>query len=85
MGVLAHDILIEVAKGAVVRRSSQTDEKGIKVVQHLLPQIVDAAVAFVDDNKIEELDRQLCIVDHRHRSRGLPLLFRRIFLLRRFF
>ena len=37
--------MVEETEGAIVGRSGQADEEGIEVVEHLLPQVVDAAVA----------------------------------------
>ena len=80
MIVFADDILLEEAVGAVVRRGGQTDEIGVEILQNLTPEVVNRAVAFVDDDEIEELRRNLAVVDNRH---GLPGLneFRRIDLL----
>ena len=55
VAVLGDDVLVEKAKGALVGRGTQADQAGVEVVEHLLPQVVDAAVAFVDDDEVERL------------------------------
>jgi len=64
--VIADDVLLEETVGAVVRRSREADQKRIEVIEHLLPEIVDRPVAFIDDDEVEELDRDLVAVDDRH-------------------
>ena len=49
-GIFADHVFMEKGKGALVRCGRQTDEKGVKVVQHLLPDIVNRAVTLVDDD-----------------------------------
>ena len=39
------------------------DEIGVEVFEHLAPEIVDGAVAFVGDDEIEGLDRDVRIVN----------------------
>jgi len=58
------DVLVEEAKGALVRRGGEADEEGIEVVEHQLPQVVDGAVALVDDDEIESLDGRAGVVVH---------------------
>ena len=73
VGVFADDVLIEKTEGAVVGRGGKADQKGIKIVQHLFPEVVNAAVAFVDDDEIEKLNGQFGIVAHRHRLASSPI------------
>ena len=71
-------------------RGGQPDEEGVEVFQHLPPDVVDRAVAFVDDDEIERLDGHLRVVDDRHRlldqrraasnSEALFVLFRELLL-----
>ena len=75
VGVLADDVLIEKAKGPYIGRRGQPDQKRIKILQHLFPEIIDAAVAFVDHDKVKKLQRQFGIVDHRQRLPLAPLDF----------
>ena len=63
--VFAHHVLIEEGEGARIGRGGEAHEVGIEVVQHLLPQVVDAAVALVDDDEVEELRRDAGVVGHR--------------------
>jgi hypothetical protein len=52
-----HDqVLVEEAEGLLAGRGGQADEVGIEVLQHLAPQVVDAAVGFVGDDDVEGLD-----------------------------
>lgn len=44
VGVLGHDVFVEEAEGALVWRGGQADQGSIEVVEHLFPQVVDAAV-----------------------------------------
>ena len=43
---------------------AEADQVGVEVVEHLLPEVVDAAVALVDDDEVEALDRHGGVVDH---------------------
>jgi hypothetical protein len=65
VGVFGDDVFIEEAEGAFVRRGGKADQAGIKVVEYLLPQVVDAAVAFIDDDEIESLDGYSSVVAHQ--------------------
>ena len=70
VGVFADDILVEKAEGPLIRRGRESDEKGVEVFEDLLPEVVDAAVAFVDDDEIEEFDGEFRVVNH---GQGLAL------------
>ena len=70
MAVFADHVLLEEPIGAVIRRGGQTDEKGVEVLQHLTPQVVNRAMTLVDDDEIEELGWNLAAIDHRHRFLG---------------
>ncbi len=80
MVVFADDVLSEEAVGAVVRRGGQADEAGVEIFQDLPPEIVDRAVAFVDDDEVEEFRWNLAVIDNRHRLFRLNH-FRRVDLL----
>ena len=67
MGVLADDVLLEKSVGAVVRRRGQADEIGVEVFEDLTPEVVNRAVAFVDDDEVEKLGWNLVVIDNRHR------------------
>ena len=71
MAVVADDVLPEEAVGAVVGRGGEADQRRIEVVEHLLPEVVDAAMAFVDEDEIEELGRDFGVVGDRGRGFGL--------------
>ena len=83
MAVLADNIFIEKAKGAFVRCCGQADQKGVEVVEHLLPEVVDGAVALVDDDEVKKFWWNLCAVGYRYRLFWLPAFFRRVLLLQR--
>ena len=77
MAVFADDVCLKEPVGAVVRGGRQADEIGVEVFQDLAPQVVNRAVAFVDDDEIEELGRNFRVVDDRHGLSGLHH-FRRV-------
>jgi hypothetical protein len=55
--VVFHDqILIEEADGLFGGSGGKADEEGIEIFEDLTPEIVDGAMAFVGNNKIEGLD-----------------------------
>ena len=56
MAVLHHEILMEEPEGLLVRRGSQADDRGVEVFEHLAPEVVDGAVAFVGHDDVEGLD-----------------------------
>ncbi|MBG6075794.1 hypothetical protein IWX85_001619 [Polaromonas sp. CG_9.11] len=55
VAVLGNDVFIEKAEGALVGRGREANQAGVEVVEHLFPQVVDAAVAFVDDDEVKRL------------------------------
>jgi hypothetical protein len=57
VGVFGDDILLEEGVGAGVGRGGEADEEGVEVVEDLAPEVVDRAVALIDDDEIEELGR----------------------------
>ena len=57
--------MIEKAERIRGRRSRKADVKGVKVVQHAFPVIVDRAMAFIYDNHVERLRRKRDIVSDR--------------------
>ena len=65
MRILADHVLPEEPVSTVVGGGGQADQVGVEVLQHLAPQVVDRAVALVDDDEVEELGRQRGVVDHR--------------------
>ena len=60
--VFADHILIKESERAGVRRCGQTDEKSVKVLQNLTPDVIDGTVAFIDDNAVKEFRRNLFVV-----------------------
>jgi len=63
--VLHHKILIEEAKGLLGGRRGQSNQRCVKVLQNLPPQVVDGAMTLIGDNEVEGLDRQPRIVFDR--------------------
>ena len=62
VGVFRNDVLLEEGVGAVVGSGGEADEEGVEVFDHLPPEIVDGAVAFIDDDEVEVLDGNLFAV-----------------------
>ena len=85
--VLADDVLLEEAVGAAVGCGGEADERGVEVLQHLPPHVIDRAVALVDDDEVEELRWDRGVVHDRRRLLGphhlgrVDLLGRRVQLL----
>ena len=52
--ILTDKVLVEVANRPGVRRGSQTDDKRIKIGQHLTPDVINRAVALVYDDAIKK-------------------------------
>ena len=67
VGVFLHEVVVEEADGLGGRRGGQPDQEGVEVVQHLPPEVVDGAVALIDDDEIEGLDGDARVVDDRQR------------------
>ena len=61
--VFTDDILIEITIRPIVGRGGQTDLKGIKILQYLFPKVVNAAVTFVNDDKIKKLHRHFFAIN----------------------
>src|SRR5690554_1116838 len=76
--ILADHVFAKEAVGTVVRGGGQAHQVGIEVFNHLPPEVVDGAVAFVDDDDVEELRRDLFVVDHRQRCFRSGELFCRV-------
>src|SRR5688572_28499863 len=49
------------------RRRGTADQEGVEVLQDLTSDVVDRAVALIDDDDVEELGRNLFVVDDRQR------------------
>jgi hypothetical protein len=62
MTVLADDVLAEEAECAVVG-CRQARQVGVRVLDDLASEIVNGAVALIDDAEVEELRRDLLVVD----------------------
>ena len=48
-------------------RGGQADQEGVEVFEHLPPEVVDRAVALIDDDEVERLDGDSLVVDDRQR------------------
>ena len=62
MTVFHNQILVEETEGLLRGCSGQSYDKGIKVIKNLSPEIVNGAVAFIGNNKIEVFYGYLRIV-----------------------
>jgi hypothetical protein len=60
--VFADEVLIKEADGLFAGRGGEPDEEGVEVFEDLPPEVVDGAMAFVGDDKVEGLDRDGGIV-----------------------
>jgi len=65
--IFLHKILIEKAERLFVRRRCQSDEIRIEIFEYLSPKVVNRAVTFIRNNKVERLNRNLRIVGDRKR------------------
>jgi hypothetical protein len=62
VAIFHDEILLEEGDGLERGRGGEADEEGVEVFEHLPPEIVDGAVAFIGDDEVEELDRDGGIV-----------------------
>ena len=83
MRIFADDVFLEESVCSVVRRGGEANEKCVEVIEDLAPEVVDRPVAFVNDDEIKELRRNLVVVDDRYRLPGLRQL-RWVYLFRGF-
>ena len=67
-GIFTDHILVEKGKGALVRRSGQTDDERIKILQYLAPDIVNRAVALIRDDAVKKFRRVLLVINYFFRS-----------------
>ena len=67
VSVFHDEVLIEEADGLLGRRGGEADEIGVEVFEHLAPEIVDGAMAFIGDDEVEGLDGDVRIVNDRRR------------------
>ncbi len=82
MGILGDEVLIEEAEGGLARGGGEADEEGIEVIENLPPEIVNGAMALVDDDEVERLNGDAGIVGdeewffpHRAASTLIPGVF----------
>ena len=62
-GILADHVLVEKGKGTLVWRSGQANDEGVEIFQHLVPNVVDRPMAFIDDDAVEKLRGNLFVID----------------------
>src|SRR5437870_13709782 len=67
VSVFHDEVLIKEADRLLRRRGGEADEVGVEVFEHLAPEIVDGAVAFIRDDEVEGLDRDVRVVNDRRR------------------
>jgi hypothetical protein len=65
--VFGDEVPVEESERGLAGSGGESDEEGVEVFDDLLPQVVDGAVAFVDDDEVEGLDGDLGIVAHFQR------------------
>ena len=53
VAVVLDQVAVEEADGLRRGRGGQADQEGIEVVEHLPPDVVDRAMAFIHDDEIE--------------------------------
>ena len=69
--IFAYDIFVEERKRPLVGRCGQSDDEGIKIFKHLLPYVVDGAMAFIYDYAIKEFRRVFRVVNNLFRCLGI--------------
>ena len=79
--IITDHVLVEISEGAVVGGGGKTDLKGVEIVKHLFPQVVDAPVTFINHYKVKKLRGQSVVIDYGYRLFGLPTSFIGVFLL----
>ena len=62
VGVFGDEVLPKKADGLFGGCGGEANEEGIEVFEHLAPEVVDGAVAFVDDDDIERFDGDVGVV-----------------------
>ncbi len=62
LGVLRHDVVVEVGGRRRRGRRREPDDERVEVVEHLTPAAVDRAVALVGPDDVEHLDRNRRLV-----------------------
>src|SRR5438105_14950963 len=65
--IVRDDVVIKGGGPVLGGRSDEADEIGVKVFEHLAPEIVDGAVAFIGNDEVEGLDRDVRVVNDRRR------------------
>lgn len=56
VGVFGDEVAVEEAEGGFAGGGGEADEEGVEVVENLPPEVVDGAVAFIDDDDVEGFD-----------------------------
>ena len=64
--VFGDKVLVEEAEGLFGGCGGEPDDEGVEVVEDLSPLVVDAAVAFVDDDEVEGADGNGGVVGDGH-------------------
>ena len=83
VAVLTHHVLVEVGVGVAAGGGGEADDRGVEVIEHLAPEAIDRAVAFIHHDHIEEFRRDPGVIHNRlrppHQSGAMPI--KRRFLL----
>ncbi len=67
VAVFHDEVLLKKAEGLLIGGSGQADDEGIEVFQHAAPLVVNAAVAFIDDDDVKGVDGYSRVVTHLFR------------------
>ena len=62
VSVFGDEVLVEEAEGLFGGGGGEPNDEGVEVVEDLSPLVVDAAVAFVDDDEVEGAERRWIVV-----------------------
>ncbi len=65
--IFHHQVLLKKTERLLRRRCRKPNEIRVKIFQHLSPEIINGAMAFICNDKIKGLNRNSRIVFYRHR------------------
>ena len=67
MAAGADDILIKKCECTLVGSGGQSDNKGVKIFEHLFPHVIYRTMALVHNNAVENLRGIICVVNYLFR------------------
>lgn len=68
VGVLGNEVLVEKANRLFGGRGGEPDQEGVEVFQDLAPEVVNRAMAFIDNDDIKHFDGDVRVVADRARA-----------------